>query len=56
MVCTDGDHQLGGADWDDILAAYLLDRFEAEHPRLEPRADPAFMQDLLISVGGCKRT
>ena len=55
VVCTDGDHQLGGADWDDILAAYLLDQFEAEHPRLEPRADPAFMQDLLISVEQLKK-
>ena len=55
VVCTDGDHRLGGADWDDALAAYLLDKFEAEHPGLEPRADPAFMQDLLISVEQLKK-
>ncbi len=55
VVCTDGDHQLGGADWDNELAAYLLDQFEAEHPGLDPGDDPAFMQDLLISVEQLKK-
>ena len=27
VVCTDGDHHLGGADWDDRIAALLLARF-----------------------------
>ena len=30
VVCTDGDHQLGGKDWDDRLALYLADRFVDE--------------------------
>ena len=55
VVCTDGDHRLGGADWDKALAAYLLDQFESEHPGLEPRADPAFMQDLHISAEQLKK-
>ena len=55
VVCTDGDHRLGGADWDEALAAYLLDQFQAEHPGLEPRADPAFLQDLYISVEQLKK-
>lgn len=50
VVCTDGDPALGGADWDAALSHYLLDLFEAEHPGLEPRRDPAFLQELLISV------
>ncbi len=37
VVCTDGDHHLGGADWDDRLREYLLEQFLAEHPA-PPRA------------------
>src|SRR4051794_14622984 len=32
VVCTDGDHELGGADWDSRLVEYLADRFSDEHP------------------------
>jgi molecular chaperone DnaK len=32
VVCTDGDHELGGADWDARLVEYLAERFSAEHP------------------------
>ncbi|MQY09540.1 Hsp70 family protein [Actinomadura macrotermitis] len=32
VVCTDGDHELGGADWDDRLVAHLAERFREEHP------------------------
>lgn len=32
VVCTDGDHELGGADWDDRLVEYLAERFTEEHP------------------------
>ncbi|GLW64264.1 molecular chaperone DnaK [Actinomadura rubrobrunea] len=32
VVCTDGDHELGGADWDARLVEYLAERFRAEHP------------------------
>ena len=37
VVCTDGDHELGGADWDARLVEYLAERFRAEHPDV---ADP----------------
>lgn len=30
VLGTDGDHRLGGKDWDDALAGYLSDQFEAE--------------------------
>jgi molecular chaperone DnaK (HSP70) len=55
VICTGGDPQLGGADWDEAIAGYLLDQFAAEHPRLRPRDDAAFMQDLLISVEQLKQ-
>ncbi|MFA1545336.1 Hsp70 family protein [Actinomadura chokoriensis] len=32
VVCTDGDHELGGADWDARLVEYLAERFREEHP------------------------
>ncbi|RAY11747.1 Hsp70 family protein [Actinomadura craniellae] len=32
VVCTDGDHELGGADWDARTVEYLAERFREEHP------------------------
>ncbi|MCW2917377.1 MAG: Heat shock protein 70 [Actinomycetia bacterium] len=32
VICTDGDHELGGADWDARLVEYLAERFRDEHP------------------------
>ncbi len=55
VVCTDGDKRLGGADWDRVVADYLLDCFTAEHPGLRPRDDPMFMQDLMIAVERLKQ-
>jgi molecular chaperone DnaK len=55
VVCTDGDDHLGGADWDSVIADYLLSQFEAAHPSLRPRDDPQFMQDLLISAERLKK-
>ena len=55
VVCTDGDACLGGADWDQAIAAYLLGRVTDEHPGLHPEQDPQFMQDVLISAERLKR-
>ncbi len=30
VIATDGDHNLGGKDWDDRLISYLADQFEQE--------------------------
>src|SRR3569833_2984821 len=32
VVCTDGDHELGGADWDSRLVEHLAVCFADEHP------------------------
>jgi molecular chaperone DnaK len=32
VVCTDGDHELGGADWDARLVEHLAEQFREEHP------------------------
>lgn len=55
VVCTGGDLQLGGADWDEAIVGYLLDQFAVKNPRLRPRDDVAFMQDLLISAEQLKQ-
>ena len=55
VVCTDGDPRLGGADWDDVVAGYLLDQFAAQHPALRPREDAGFMQDLYIAAERLKK-
>jgi molecular chaperone DnaK (HSP70) len=31
VICTDGDHELGGADWDARLVEYLAEQFRKEH-------------------------
>ena len=31
MIVTDGDHRLGGKDWDDSLIDYMVDRFEKKY-------------------------
>src|SRR5258705_381307 len=35
VLAVEGDHQLGGADWDERLALHLSRRFCAEHPDAE---------------------
>ena len=30
VVCTDGDHRLGGKDWDDRVVTYLAEQFNVE--------------------------
>ena len=47
VVCTDGDKDLGGADWDERLAEHLLTRFVEE---AEPDEDPRESEDLLQEV------
>jgi molecular chaperone DnaK len=54
-VCTDGDARLGGADWDQAIAGYLLSRVSAAHPELRPEQNPQFMQDLRISAERLKK-
>lgn len=31
MLVTDGDHKLGGKDWDDLIIDYMVDRFEKKY-------------------------
>jgi molecular chaperone DnaK (HSP70) len=56
VLCTDGDQELGGTDWDDRLVQYLLQEFvTAANPTEDPAEDAQFMQDLFITAEQVKR-
>jgi molecular chaperone DnaK len=47
VVCTDGDTNLGGADWDARLRDHLLERFVAQSsPTESPEDDAEFLQEV----------
>jgi molecular chaperone DnaK (HSP70) len=56
VICTDGDHHLGGADWDDKIVAYLLDEFLAANAGSEAGDDDEFMQDLTNAAEELKKS
>ncbi|MBB5959590.1 molecular chaperone DnaK (HSP70) [Saccharothrix tamanrassetensis] len=55
VVCTDGDHGLGGADWDTKLATLLGERFTAERPESEATESEDFLQDLGLLAEDLKK-
>jgi molecular chaperone DnaK len=55
VVCTDGDHHLGGADWDAKIMEYLLETFTAAHPDVDPGSDEQDMQELAGTVEKLKK-
>src|SRR5262249_31135520 len=55
-VCIDGDHELGGADWDDELSAYLVEEFRREHPDAgDPAVDEASAAQIRLDAERAKR-
>ena len=56
VVAIDGDHELGGADWDEKLAMHLARTFVAAHPDAEdPLDDSAGGQALVLAAERAKR-
>jgi molecular chaperone DnaK (HSP70) len=55
VVCTDGNHQLGGADWDQKIIDFLLRGFTSQYPDTDPSGDEEFMQDLATSAEQLKK-
>jgi molecular chaperone DnaK (HSP70) len=55
VICTGGDRELGGADWDARVRDFLIDTFAEQHPRLDPSADETFAQDLWIKAEQLKK-
>jgi len=56
VVSIDGDHELGGADWDEKLAVHLSHAFTKAHPDAEdPLDDSAGSQALILAAESAKR-
>jgi molecular chaperone DnaK len=57
VVCTDGDHHLGGADWDNKIIEFLLKGFTDQNPGLDPDpgGDEQFMQELATAAEQLKK-
>ncbi|MBU2668235.1 Hsp70 family protein [Actinoplanes bogorensis] len=56
VLCTDGDQELGGVDWDDRLVGHLVDEFTARTGVTEdPTDDREFMQELQEKAEDVKR-
>lgn len=56
VIATDGDHALGGADWDDRLAQYLSRKFSEAAPAAgDPLDDTYGAQDLITSAEDVKQ-
>ena len=60
VICTEGDHLLGGKDWDDRIVQYYLDQFEEKTGRDIRQADPeethGIMYDLQTAAEKNKKT
>lgn len=55
VICTDGDHRLGGDDWDMTIADFLLNGFIEQYPQLDAANDEQFRQDLMTSAEQLKK-
>ncbi|GAB3680119.1 Hsp70 family protein [Actinocorallia lasiicapitis] len=55
VVCTDGDHRLGGADWDTRIADFLQESFLAENPGSAAGDSEDFLQDLALAAEDLKK-
>ena len=55
-VCTDGDNRLGGADWDDKLADFLMEDFLEENPDSAAADNEEFVQEQLTAAEDIKKS
>jgi len=56
VICTGGDHNLGGKDWDDRIVAYLAQEFQKETGiKDDILEDPTTCQDLQLSAERSKK-
>lgn len=56
VVCTDGDKDLGGADWDARLAEHLMTRFvEEAGPDEDPRESEDLVQEVALLAESVKK-
>ncbi len=55
MLATNGDHRLGGKDWDDKIIQHVAEQFEIEHGE-NPLIDLYAYQELQLSAIGAKES
>jgi molecular chaperone DnaK len=57
VICTGGDHQLGGKDWDDAIVSYFSQKFEEATgtPSDSLLEDQETYQELLNAAERCKK-
>ncbi len=57
VICTGGDHRLGGADWDEAIVLYLANEFKAQTGvEADPVDDPEVLNDLFLQAERGKKT
>ena len=58
VICTGGDHQLGGKNWDDAIVTYLAQEFAKSTGTSAETLldDQESYQELLIAAERCKKT
>ncbi|MCP4700559.1 MAG: Hsp70 family protein, partial [Gammaproteobacteria bacterium] len=54
VLATDGDHELGGKNWDDRIATYLGQRFLEDYG-VDPLEDTEAFNDLLVRCENAKK-
>lgn len=54
VLGTDGDHELGGKNWDDRIITYIAQQFEEEFS-LDTLADSVAFNDLLVRAENAKK-
>lgn len=55
VICTGGDDQLGGKDWDEALMQYVIERYEEENGE-DISEDPETVQALYVDVETWKKS
>ena len=56
VVCTDGDHRLGGKDWDDAMTHLLIRKFQDESANFDDLLSiPEATQDLMLLAENMKK-
>ncbi len=58
VVCVDGDHDLGGANWDEDVATWFAEKFSKEHhtPTTKLMSDAEAWQELLALAEKAKKS
>jgi molecular chaperone DnaK (HSP70) len=57
VICTGGDHHLGGALWDEAIVMYLAEQFRSQTgEETDPLDDPEVLNDLFLQAERGKKT